>query len=289
MINLEKIIKNIPEQLSQKLGVVNREKIIKNPSSVLVCGMGGSGVIGDLLQGLLPTIDIHIHKDYGLPQNIKNDSLFLVISYSGNTKETLSAYKEAISPRLAGSKNVAVIAGGGKLLALAKLNKTPYIKVPWNQNIPARFNVGNLLGAALEILGEKINEISEIKLENKELAKELVNKTVLIYTPSELVGLGLFWKEVLNETAKLSAFINTLPEASHNEVESIESIDNPFLLFLNNNDLESLAKEKGWGYETINLNLVSSIQLALSTAVEIAKIKEVDPIETPLIKKLKEN
>ena len=289
MINLKEFTKNIPEQLTQKLGIINEEKIIEKPASVIVCGMGGSGVIGDLLQSLFPTIDIHIHKGYGLPKNASPESLFIIISYSGDTEETLSAYEEATSPKLTGSKNVAVIAGGGKLLELAKSNKTPYIKVPWDKNIPARFNVGHLLGAALEILGEKVKETStstELKV-NEELAKELIDKPVHIYTPLELAGLGLFWKEVLNETAKLSAFDNTLPEASHNEIESINSINNPFLLFLGDLNFEDLAKEQKWPHKTINLTLIDSVQLALLTALRVAEIKNIDPVATPLINKLK--
>jgi len=108
MIDLKKIISSIPDQLMKGVVIENKEHLGERVSSVLVCGMGGSGVLGELLLPLLPKTRIQSHHAFGLPQSVESDTLVIIVSYSGNTEETISSYNEALKKGLP----LAVIAGG---------------------------------------------------------------------------------------------------------------------------------------------------------------------------------
>src|SRR3989344_5599365 len=96
--------------------------------NIVVCGMGGSGFSGDLLKVYAQNcpLEVHVIKDYTLPEFVQKKSLVFAVSYSGNTEETISAYRSALRR---GCRIVA-ISSGGKLEELSKLNKNPHIKVP---------------------------------------------------------------------------------------------------------------------------------------------------------------
>ena len=57
----------IPQDLQSPIPIVHEANLPKNPSTLFLCGMGGSGIVGDLLQGLFSHIPIVVHKNYGLP------------------------------------------------------------------------------------------------------------------------------------------------------------------------------------------------------------------------------
>lgn len=296
---------SIREQLKTNLVFENSELLGRSPQEIVVSGMGGSAVVGELLYAILPASRITTHRSYGLPPVIPADSLVLVISYSGTTEETLSSYDEAMRRGV----KTAVISGGGELLEKAQKDKVPYVKIPYDKEIPARFAVGYLLRAGLEILGETGKIANDLTAEWRTTARDLarrINKaTLLIYTPPDLVGLGLFWKEALNETAKLPAFSNTIPEATHNEIESITVLAEKYLLLIRDPRGErriwerfrifaELATERGWPVSEINLSspdritdLIHVLILALKTSIELAKMRGVDPISTPLIDEVK--
>ena len=93
--------------------------------------MGGSHLAAGLLKVAMPKLDLLIHRDYGLPARIAEQSevggpLVICSSYSGNTAETVEACKLAHEAGL----NVAVITSGGTLLQLAQDYGLPYIQIP---------------------------------------------------------------------------------------------------------------------------------------------------------------
>lgn len=312
-VDLEKIVAVIPETLGQELGIENRERLAKDRRSVVVCGLGGSGVTGDLLASLFPELEITTHKIFGLPRHFPSGSLFLVISYSGETEETLAAFEEALKNSLP----QAVIAGGGTLWERAKAQNVPFVRVSYEKSFPTRFKVGSLLRASLEIL-EAAGLITRLESylsplagftppsEGVALAQEISDKTVLLYAPDELVGLANFWKLALNETAKRPAYVNTIPEMLHNEIEAIDEISKPFLLLFDDpavdertrkriGALETFARSRKWCYRVMRpensariVNLTSSLMLALETGLAIAELKNIDPTQTPFIEKLKQ-
>ena len=97
---------------------------------LLIMGMGGSGVSGDVLSLISNEVSskkITVRKTYSIPKKIMEVKPFcLFISYSGNTEETLSGLNDAIKNNL----DWAVISSGGKLIDHAIEYNKEYIKIP---------------------------------------------------------------------------------------------------------------------------------------------------------------
>ena len=115
--------------------------------SLLIMGMGGSGVSGDvlkLLSNLASSTEINVVKNYSIPTHLISKKPFcLFISYSGNTEETISGLNEAINNGF----DFAVISSGGKLIELAKDNNKQYIQIP--SGLQPRAAFGYLAQASL--------------------------------------------------------------------------------------------------------------------------------------------
>ncbi len=119
-------------------------------SNVLVVGMGGSGIAGDVLAavaGPVCAVPIVVHKDYELPGFVGSDTLLLAVSASGGTEETLHVATEAVR---AGARLVAV-SQGGALAELAGTAGAPHIPVPAEIVMP-RTGLGALAVPLLIVL-----------------------------------------------------------------------------------------------------------------------------------------
>ncbi len=230
--NMRQIILRFPAQF--RIGVraaksisLKPEVLPFPPENIIICGMGGSAIPGDILVTLKP-LDVFTHKSYGLPLQAGNESLIICISYSGNTEETLSAFSEAVNRKLA----VAAISTGGELEKLSKKYDIPFVKIP-PPLVPPRLALGYMFSALCQILAnqgilgeEIIKEILEVGVslksemvenQGKRLAKKIFQKIPVIYTPKQFREIGLIWKNSLNETAKILAITNYFPELNHNE------------------------------------------------------------------------
>ena len=236
--------------------------------SLLIMGMGGSGVAGDVLSLLSNEVgskNIIVRKSYSVPKKIIELNPFcLFISYSGNTEETLSGVKDAIKNNL----DWAVISSGGKLIDLATEHNKEYIKIPDGLQPSAAF--GYLAQAVCKIVdvvegtnflkelrdvGDYLNEIlnkkedAAIFIEAKKIAKQVNKKTSVIYAGTDLCELvGSRWKTQINENAKSKAFVGSMPEVHHNEILSwdadVEGSKSNYVLILlrDNSENSQIAK-----------------------------------------------
>jgi glucose/mannose-6-phosphate isomerase len=197
----------------------------KNTDAIIIVGMGGSGQVGDMIAGLNKELNIPVPvivwKNFGLPEINYKNPLFIFISFSGNTAETISGFKKV--------KNRAVVCSGGKLLKIAKKERVPiaYFKDP---GIKPRQGGGLMFYGAIGILKNIFQEImvTSVKLENTEkegraIAKKIKNNIVLIYGSQKNEYLCYNWKTRLNETPKNPAFSGIIPEICHNEIEIFEN------------------------------------------------------------------
>jgi len=208
--------------------------------SLLVMGMGGSGVAGDVLSLLSNEIsskNIIVRKSYSIPKKIIELKPYcLFISYSGNTEETISGLEDAIKNNL----NWAVISSGGKLIDFALKHNKEYVKIP--EGLQPRAAFGYLAQAVARIVdivegsnylkelreaGDYLNSIldkkedSEIFIEAKNIANQVNKKTLGIYGGTELTELAASrWKTQINENAKSKAYVGSMPEVHHNEILS---------------------------------------------------------------------
>ncbi|MGB0757274.1 MAG: bifunctional phosphoglucose/phosphomannose isomerase [Patescibacteria group bacterium] len=226
-------INKFPEQFAYIPEIENENNLLKK-SKVVVCGMGGSHLAGDVLKDIDPSLRVHIHSSYGLPSwkdSELEQSLIIASSYSGNTEEVLDAYDQARAKKLP----LAAIAVGGKLLEKAKADGVPYITLP-STGIQPRSALGFSFLALVKMIGnvELMREAKELSVslnpgriedEGKKLATELAGKVPVIYTAANNYSVAYNWKIKLNETGKIPAFYNLLPELNHNEMTGFDVTD----------------------------------------------------------------
>lgn len=237
------VIEDFPGQLERALEIGAADIPLPSGagiSSVVVLGMGGSGISGDVARVLAPAgglkVPVIVSKGYRLPGFVGPDTLLFAVSYSGDTEETLAALDQAIA---AGARTVA-ISSGGKLSALARSRGIPLFHVPGGMQ--PRASLGYLfvpILSALERMGlvsglvsqiaESVSMLSARSLEHggasptdmnhtKRLAKDLVDCLPVVYGAEGPLGVAaLRWKAQLNEMAKVPAFWNEFPELNHNE------------------------------------------------------------------------
>lgn len=225
-------IKEFPKQFEYKPSIKNTDKL-KPAKKYIVLGMGGSHLAADIIKSTYPGLKIIIHSNYGLP-NLSDrelkDYLIIASSYSGNTEEVIDGLKKAYAKKL----NIVIIAVGGQMLRWAKKYNLPYIALP-DLKIQPRSALGVSLRAMLKSMGlnktlESTNIIAtKIKSHNyqkkgEKIAKQLKNKIPVIYASDKNLDLAYNWKIKFNETGKIPAFYNVLPELNHNEMNGFDVV-----------------------------------------------------------------
>jgi len=216
----------------------------RNFKNIVVLGMGGSAIGGDLLSDYLAdelSIPIVVIRGYDIPRFVDENSLVFAVSYSGNTEETLSALKRCVEAKA----RVIALTSGGKLAVLARENNFPVIKVP--AGIQPRAAISYLFFPILKVLErlglikEKGGEIEETFNILKELSKEYGAKSPIKKNLAKKVALSLYqhlpliygseglleavamrWKTQINENSKWPCFWNVFSELDHNEIVGYE-------------------------------------------------------------------
>lgn len=314
-------IKNFSRQLDYKPEIINAAALKKRKHKFfVVAGMGGSRLPAMLLKTWKPGLPLSIHNDYGLPQflNDLKHTLFIASSYSGNTEETCDFFQAA------GRKNLprAVVAFGGKLLALAQKEGIPYIKLP-EPELQPRMAVGLNLLAILKLLGEKkaLSQVGDsarslrplaLRATGQNLAAKLYGKIPIIYSSIRNAPVAYSWKVKFNETAKIPAFTNVVPELNHNEMNGFgttkttkgfsdkfhfiflrDAADHPKIL-KRMEMLKKLYEKRGFPIEMAALNgknvfqkIFSSLVLADWTTYYLAGKYKVDPERVPVVEEFK--
>jgi glucose/mannose-6-phosphate isomerase len=296
------------------------------PDNVVLAGVGGSGIIGDILLDCFresAEIPIIISRTLRVPGFVGKRTLFVAISYSGETSETLAQVEQGIRK---GAKVVA-ITSGGRLLSKVKGKGMRYLKVP--SNIPPRFALPELLASAVFVMGlaelmkntprvlvQAANSVSELIEENKmivpsklnhakQMAQALIGKLPLI-TGDEAYGSVLKrFKNDLNENGKVPAMYLTLPESYHNDVEALRELSRltspqPITLRMQNEAEAQRSKREqlvklldNFGYPPVLdfegrgedklSQLLTAITFAGYVSVYLAILRRVDPAELTLI------
>ena len=209
--------------------------------SVVVLGMGGSGVSGDVIQSVVEPrlpVPLRVIKSYGpLPEWVGRNTLVFAVSYSGSTEETVAALEEAHER---GCRAVA-ISSGGPLEDMARRYGLAYVQIP--SGLQPRASLGYLtlpiLGALIQIglvpdlqndLDEAVEILSDLQerchrkrstTENpaKDLALRIVGRIPIVYGGYGLAATAAYrFKCDLNEYGKTPAFWNVIPELDHNEI-----------------------------------------------------------------------
>ena len=229
-------IEAIAEQWRDARRVAPEPLSLDGIDTIVVSGMGGSGIAGDVLWALAlqgyprPII---VHKSYGVPAFTGPRTLLVAFSYSGSTEETLSAF-DAAGKR--GARRFAVTSGGA-LAERCYAAGVEHAPIPPGGDRPPRHSLGYLLVPALVALGldDDLDEAIDLLAQ---LSQELGRHTPLADNPCKQIAarlaeglVPLSWgghglgsvaayrlKCQLNENAKLPALHAELPEADHNDV-----------------------------------------------------------------------
>ena len=213
-------------------------------SNVVIVGMGGSAIGGDIVRRLAlaeSKLPVWVHRDYGLPAFVDASTLVIASSYSGNTEETLSAFTASLKTRA----RKLVITSGGKLKHLAENEGIPVFVVDYQAPPRAAFSHSfvPLVGIfqKLGLLGDKsadlqeavdiLNKLSKDFIETrplasnpaKQLAAKLWGHVAVIYGAEILSEVAQRWKAQFNENSKAWAFFESFPELNHNAVAGYES------------------------------------------------------------------
>lgn len=207
--------------------------------SVVVLGMGGSGMSGDVLAAVaapLVPVPVVVVKSYECPAFVGDSTLVFAVSASGNTEETIQAASDAA---VSGARMV-VVTGGGELGALATAWGAPTVAVP--PGIPQpRAALGSMaipLLVVLEEIGllrggshwvaEAVEQLTrrrdQLATEGDtspaaDVARRIGSRVPVVHGGGALgSAAALRWRTQVNENAKRLAFASAEPEVCHNEV-----------------------------------------------------------------------
>lgn len=238
-------LQGLPEQFSAMLDmkITVPDRYRKPYNNVLVSGLGGSAIGGDILRSYASaqaSIPVIVNREYNIPAFVGPQSLMLAVSYSGNTEETLSAYQQA---QKAGA-DIIVVSSGGKLSAMAVQDSNLVVQLPGGLSPRAATGylfsplalvleqLGILTGARADLM-ETVQVLSDLREEikpeaesgniAKQLAGEMKGRIPVIWGSSSHTEVAaLRWKAQINENAKAPAYYNVFPELNHNELVGFE-------------------------------------------------------------------
>jgi glucose/mannose-6-phosphate isomerase len=216
---------------------LNVPKKVK-PKNIIVVGMGGSAIGGEILKDWLRDtlpIPIEVCRDYVLPAYVNKDTLVFANSYSGNTEETLTAFLTAIKRKC----TVLAVTSGGQLEAFCKKLQVPHVMIPSGLQprvaVPYMFFTLPVLMEKLGILSDIEGELEEaitvlealgkanaatVPTKNnkaKQLATDLLGTIPVVYGFRQYNSIARRLKAQFNENSKVHSRSNVFPELNHNE------------------------------------------------------------------------
>lgn len=235
--DLHRQIENIMETAEKEW---NLPRFSQKTDNILLIGLGGSAIGGDLLRTLFNEelkIPATLCRNYNIPGYVSENTLCICASYSGNTEEALAAYQQCMDR---GARIIAV-STGGRLKELAERDGMTFLPIPSGYQPRAALGISFtsqiLILMAAGILGDYKGELTAAshkieKIAHKwknwktlsenpplELAITLINKIPVIYGSAGWMSTMAYrWKCQFNENAKRYAIFGEFPELNHNEV-----------------------------------------------------------------------
>lgn len=240
--NMFALLRDFPAQVREALVIGTNADIRLRTTgirNIVVCGLGGSAIGGDLLRSYLATelrIPFSVNRMYTLPKYVGPDTLVIISSYSGNTEETNAAHREALKRKA----KILCISSNGTTEKLAARARSPFIKIPGG--LPPRAALAYsffpllLALAQLGFIRSRQKEIKETLalLDTKAglytssdqtanpacvLAERMKHRIVICYSSTERFDtVNTRWRGQIAENGKALAFGHVLPEMNHNEL-----------------------------------------------------------------------
>lgn len=245
-------IDGLPDQLQTAWNLGQKQPLadISGVRQVIIAGMGGSAIGGDLLAAYAESscaVPIAVWRGYDLPAYADAPTTLVVASsHSGDTEETLSAFVRGAET---GVQRLAVTTGG-ELAHQADAQGIPVWRFEHSGQPRAAvgFSFGLLLAALarLGLIPDPEDEIVDAVEAMREQQTNLLAEMPVVQNPAKrmagqlmdrwptIIGAGLLapvarrWRTQIAELAKAVAQFETLPEADHNMVAGVV---NPESLF----------------------------------------------------------
>lgn len=293
---------------------------VQKDANYIVCGMGGSSFVIDVLRDmLLDGLHIYTSRTYSLPREANEKSLVCISSYSGNTEEALSCYKEALKRKM----RVFATGAGGKLEALAKRDGVPFLKISAPGVTQPRYSSGFQLGYQLrvleahgliqshkKVLEETAREALKFRFQKQglALAKKLFKRIPVLYVDVAYYSVARVGTIKIMENSKTLAHWNVLPEMNHNEMNGfyfskrqgkfsavfLETTDSHPRILKRMKIVQRLAKEKGLNVHRVVLpgrthfsRMIAGIEFMDWTSYYLAQLNGIDPSPVDMVEDFK--
>ncbi|MEM0492333.1 MAG: SIS domain-containing protein, partial [Candidatus Thermoplasmatota archaeon] len=225
--NMLDTIAELPKQIKDALHIIESSNIpdFIKIDSVVVTGMGASGISGDIFHDLfydkLET-PFFVNKGYTLPKWVDKNTLTVFLSYSGNTEETITSLKNALQKK----SRIICVSSGGKLKEISEKSGLFHIGIPsgfqpraaiayllfpliyiLKRNHVISNTVDNDIEETLTILGQYCNQFRKDIPESENLPKQIAHR--IHNTTPQLYGWGIYtsiarrWRTQINENSKM--------------------------------------------------------------------------------------
>jgi len=284
---------------------------------IVIVGMGGSGIVGDILRDYVILsrypIDIYVYKGSYPPKRILRNSLLIGISHSGNTRETIEMVKYGSKY----SREIVVVTSGGKLAEYADDNK--WIKVVIKPALAPRAGLPQMIGSTLKLLSKSLRIGKKVMRASNKLSKEIIKinlsrryNEAYKYAKSIWGSIPIFYgkegykgvlhriKSSFNENSKIHVYYALIPEAYHNEIEAYETYDQFIIpILLDDGDpifsyMKNYFEIHNINYMIYNMKHKDLLSRILSTvlffdivSIYIAYLRHIDPYEINAINEIK--
>lgn len=230
------VLLSFPDMVRKAYDLPRPQLRIPKPESILVLGMGGSAIGGDLLSAWMMEKkgpQVLVNRDYDIPSYIGPKTLVFAVSYSGNTEETLSAYEQAKKRGC----TIVTVSSGGKLAEMG--DKKTHVALP--KGLQPRAAVAYMLMPVLGVLQDMGVMSSKAEVDEAEemlrglmreigpgtqppanpamsLAFDFKDTFPMIFSGPFLAPVAKRWRTQLNENSKILAREDVLPELDHNDL-----------------------------------------------------------------------
>jgi glucose/mannose-6-phosphate isomerase len=204
-------------------------------NKMCICGMGGSAMGGSIMKNIAAdsNIPISVVRSYDLPGWVDKDTFVIVSSYSGDTRETLSMYGQAMKRGC----TIVAITAGGKLAAKCQNDGNVVVKMRpgiqprnalglilgYTANVMEAIGIGNYCTEMKELIPSLQKFKGEVGFNNpdscaKKVAERLHGTIPVILSTTDILASAMRWKQQINENSKMMSFYGSIPEFNHNEI-----------------------------------------------------------------------
>lgn len=302
-MNFIEQVRSFPEQiLRDKTFQIDRKF-----NKIVISGMGGSGIVGRIFAELYEQFPVQVISDYKIPDYVDRDTLFIAISYSGNTEETLSTLKQA---ETLGAQIKTITSGG-------ELGKSGFESVMVPSGMQPRNALGYMLApllrSILKLDAEEIKSAASILREIekkssylKEMAENICSDELIpwIVGYEPYIATSYRWKTQFNENGKILAVNSVIPELNHNETMPLKmsyGLKRFYFITLGNPINERTARRLRITSELTGLKfhnvmeagntklqkILSMIHSGDYISYYVSEIRGLDPMDVSLIEELK--